>query len=47
MDVAEVTFPSFQTGLNELCIVDAVLESARRNTWVDVAYPAGGAPQYL
>lgn len=47
MDVAHATFPTFLTGLNELNIVDAVLESARRNTWVDVAYSADKGSHYL
>lgn len=47
MDVAQATFPTFLTGLNELNIVDAVLQSAQRNTWVDVAYSAHGGPHYL
>ncbi len=47
MDVEQATFPTFQTGLNELAIVDAVLESARSTTWVDVAYPANEGSHYL
>jgi len=47
MDVAQAAFPTFLTGLNELRIVDAVLESARRNTWVDVGYPSHSGPAYL
>jgi len=47
MDVEKATFPTFLTGLNELHIVDAVLESARNNAWVDVAYPSGSGPRYL
>ena len=47
MDAAQATFPTFLTGLNELNIVDAVLESARRNIWVDVVYPDYAAPHYL
>jgi predicted dehydrogenase len=46
MDVERATFPTFLTGLNELNVVDAILESARRNGWVDVTYTAGG-PHYL
>jgi predicted dehydrogenase len=40
MDLEHATFPTFLTGLCELNIVDAVLESARRNAWVDVRYSA-------
>ncbi len=47
MDVTQSAFPTFQTGLNELRIVDAVLESARRNAWVDVAYPPHAGTAYL
>ncbi len=47
MDVEKATFPTFLTGLNELHIVDAVLESARNNAWVDVAYRSGSGPRYL
>src|SRR5271157_74011 len=36
MDIAGATFPTFLTGLSALNIVDAVLESARTEKWVDV-----------
>ena len=36
MDTARAGFPTFLTGLSELEIVDAVLESAKRDRWVDV-----------
>jgi hypothetical protein len=32
-------FPTFLTGLSELLIVDAVLESAKSGRWVDIKYP--------
>jgi predicted dehydrogenase len=38
MDIEKVSFPTFITGLNELNIVDAILESAEKNSWVDVRY---------
>ena len=47
MEVTKVPFPTFLTGLSELNIVDAVLESARANKWVDVKYPAEAGPHYL
>lgn len=43
MDDMKVPFPTFLTGLQELCIVDAVLESAESGTWVDVKYTEKGA----
>jgi predicted dehydrogenase len=46
MDIEGATFPTFMTGLNELSVVDAVLESSRKNGWVDVTYPEGGG-RYL
>jgi hypothetical protein len=47
MDLAQAPFPTFLTGLAELNIVDAVLESAKSNKWVDVKYPAEAGPSYL
>ena len=47
MDPAQANFPTFLTGLNELNIVDAVLESARTNAWTDVVYPADKGAVYL
>ena len=47
MDVTKVPFPTFLTGLSELNIVDAVLESARANTWIDVKYLVEASPSYL
>ena len=47
MDVTKVPFPTFLTGLSELNIVDAVLESARADTWVDVKYQVEAGPSYL
>ena len=47
MDVNKVPFPTFLTGLSELNIVDAVLESARANKWVDVKYLAEAGSSYL
>jgi hypothetical protein len=38
MDIDSANFPTFMTGLNELNIVDAILESAEKNSWVDVRY---------
>ncbi len=46
MDLAQAPFPTFLTGLAELNIVDAVLESAKSNKWVDVKYPAEAGPSY-
>ena len=43
MDDVKVPFPTFLTGLQELCIVDAVLKSAETGTWVDVDYAEKGA----
>jgi predicted dehydrogenase len=47
MDLAQAPFPTFLTGLAELAIVDAVLESVKSNKWVDVKYPAEAGPSYL
>jgi predicted dehydrogenase len=47
MDLAQAPFPTFLTGLAELNIVDAVLESAKSNKWVDVKYPAEAGQSYL
>ncbi len=47
MDVTKVPFPTFFTGLSELNIVDAVLESAKKNTWVDVKYQVTASPDYM
>jgi predicted dehydrogenase len=38
MDVEKANFPTFVTGLNELNVVDAILESAEKRSWVDVKY---------
>ena len=35
MDIQKADFPTFLTGHEELLIVDAVLESSRKNSWVD------------
>ncbi len=43
MDDAKAQFPTFLTGLMELSIVDAVLESSRKGSWVSVDYPCKGA----
>ena len=43
MDEAKVPFPTFLTGLMELSIVDAVLESNKKDAWVKVDYPFTGA----
>lgn len=43
MDEAAVPFPTFLTGLMELSIVDAVLESNKNDAWVKVNYPYTGA----
>jgi len=42
MDEKKVSFPTFLTGLSELCIVDAVLKSAETGQWVDVNYQEKG-----
>jgi predicted dehydrogenase len=47
MDVQKADFPTFLTGLNELKIVDAVLQSARSNSWVDVTYSPDAGERYL
>jgi predicted dehydrogenase len=47
MDAAKAPFPTFLTGLSELAIVDAVLESARADKWVDVKYLVEVSPSYL
>ncbi|MGA2481470.1 MAG: Gfo/Idh/MocA family oxidoreductase [Spirochaetia bacterium] len=47
MDVTKVPFPTFLTGLSELNIVDAVLESAKKNAWVDVKYQVTAGPDYM
>jgi predicted dehydrogenase len=47
MDITAATFPTFFTGLNELNIVDAVLESAKTEKWVDVRYSANYGAGYL
>jgi predicted dehydrogenase len=47
MDPGLVPFPTFLTGLSELNIVDAVLESAHTDRWVDVKYPVQESPSYL
>jgi predicted dehydrogenase len=47
MDVAKCGFPTFFTGLSELNIVDAVLQSAKTDKWVDVKYQADFGPAYL
>jgi predicted dehydrogenase len=47
MDIEHAGFPSFFTGLSELNIVDAVLQSARTNKWVDVNYMASHGTSYL
>ena len=43
MDETRVPFPTFLTGLMELSIVDAVLESNRTDSWIKVDYPLSGA----
>jgi predicted dehydrogenase len=47
MDIDQAGFPSFSTGLSELNIVDAVLESARTGLWVDVKYVSNLNRAYL
>ena len=47
MDVRKVDFPSFLTGLNELNVVDAILESAASGKWVDVKYSVDADGEYL
>jgi predicted dehydrogenase len=47
MDVRKVDFPSFLTGLNELNVVDAILESAASGKWVDVKYSVDTDGEYL
>ena len=47
MDEEEVMFPTFVTGLQELLLVDAILESyARNGQWVDVKYHSGAEADY-
>ena len=47
MDVRKVDFPSFLTGLNELNVVDAILESAASGKWVNVKYSVDADGEYL
>ena len=47
MDITGATFPTFLTGLSALNVVDAVLESARTEKWVDVRYSADYGSRYL
>ena len=47
MDFATADFPTFYTGLSEFDIVDAVLEIAECDKWVDVRYSASYRKGYL
>jgi len=46
MDTTAANFPTFLTGLSELEIVDAVLESARTGRRCEVRYSADQGPEY-
>ena len=38
MDIGKATFPTYQTGHEELCIVDTVLKSRETGKWEQVQY---------
>ena len=47
MNEQEVPFPTFVTGLQELLLVDAILESSRKKgQWVEVTYRDGAEADY-
>jgi len=47
MDEDEVPFPTFVTGLQELLLVDAIIESSSKNgQWIEVAYRDGAEAEY-
>jgi predicted dehydrogenase len=47
MDEAKVTFPTFLTGLQELLLVGAILESnAKKGQWIEVTYRDGAETDY-
>ncbi len=47
MDAAQADFPTFVTGLQELTVVDAILESqAKKGRWVEVSYRDGAEAAY-
>jgi hypothetical protein len=47
MDEEKVTFPTFLTGLQELLLVGAILESnAKKGQWIEVTYRDGAETDY-
>lgn len=47
MDPQKANFPTFLTGLNELNIVDAIIESAEKGAWVNVDYAVDTGDEYI